>query len=147
MTLRGTQGGLESQEGSVIVPDVWPGVMGLGADSRRTMVYPCIIRLCLLVACSVPHGSGARWLLLECIGEGSCSGGEGSLGAVMGVWLPLSESSVTPVLTGCGGKASALDPQIEAFLGSACLFPADRGGKGGCGKEAIPVGGQSHHCP
>lgn len=78
---------------------------------------------------------------------GSCSGGEGSLGAVMGVWLPLSESSVIPVLTGCGEKASALDPQIGAFLGAACLFLADKVGKGGCGKEAIPTEGQSRHCP
>ena len=35
MTLRGTQGGLDNQKESVIVPEVWPGGKGLWVDSCR----------------------------------------------------------------------------------------------------------------
>lgn len=62
--LEGTQGGLESQAESTIIPDVRPG-----ATSSRTMVCPLPCSFCLLLACSVPRGSSAWWLLLECVGK------------------------------------------------------------------------------
>lgn len=116
--LEGTQGGLESQAGSVIIPDVRPG-----ATSSRTIVCP--------LPCSIsPLGSmlSSSWKQRLVAPLGVESGGPQrwgvSLGVVMGTWLLLSESLVIPVL-GCAGKAAALDAQMESFLGSAHPFPTE----------------------
>lgn len=71
-------------------------------------------------------------------------GGEGSLGCgvVIGLWLLLSESSLSSVLT--AGEKSLLQILKEAFLGSICLLPAEEGLRA---MEAIPLGRRSYHCP
>ena len=118
--LEGTQGGLESQAESVIIPDV----RRPGATSSRTMVCP--------LPCSIsPLGSmlSSSWKQRLVAPLGVESRGLQwwgvSLGIVMGTWLLLSKSLVIPVL-GCAGKAAALDAQMESFLWTAHLFPTEK---------------------
>lgn len=42
---------------------------GLGRHPLGRWSAHCLVQFCLLLACSVPRGSSAWWLLLECVGK------------------------------------------------------------------------------